>query len=207
MPKFPDNQGNRASLFVKLEELIKNHRAQSKCFAILIIDINRFRHFNINHGCRVADSLLSTFASYLAEVAREQDYIARIGNAEFAMILPAVFNEGHASLAAIKIIERLKDPLIIDQEKFQVTADIGIALYPDHAEEVEPLMKKAELALGDARKRSQSYAIYSEQEQTVETYDWDIEAELQNAIEKNQFDLYFQPQVYLASGQRLSPKA
>ena len=207
MPKFPDNQGNRESLFSKIEELITSHRARSKCFALLIININQFRRFNVNHGCSVADSLLVTFATYLAEIARQQDYIARIGNAEFAMLLPAVHNEGHASLAAIKIIEKLKGPLIIDLKKFQITANIGIALFPDHAGDVESLVKNAELALSDARKGSQPYAIYSDPDQTIESCDWDIEAELQKAIEKNQFDLYFQPQAFLDSGQLFGAEA
>lgn len=207
MPKFPDSQGNRESLFAKIEELIASSRVRSKCFALLIVNINQFRRFNINHGCSVADSLLTTFASYLAEIAREQDYIARIGNAEFAMLLPAVRNEGHASLAAIKLIEKLKDPLIIDRKKFHITADIGIALCPDHAEDVESLIRNAELALSDARKGSQSYSIYSDPGQAIETCDWDIEAELQKAIEKNQFELYFQPQIFLHSGQLFGAEA
>ena len=207
MPLFPDSVGNRESLFIKLEEYIASHKASSKCFALLLININHFRRFNINKGYQAADTLLTAFSSRLEALSRVQDYVARVGNSEFAMILPEVHNEGHASLAAIKILGNLKEPFNLDNEKIPTTADIGIVLFPDHAEDTENLFKKAELALSDARKNNQSYAIYSSATKTIGSNDWNLESELQRAIDKDQFELYFQPQVFLNSGQVFGAEA
>ncbi len=207
MPELPDNIGSRESLITELDGFITNHKAQSKCFALLLINIKNFRRFNVTYGYRVADSVLSAFAACLSDLTRSQDYVARVGNAEFALLLPAVLNEGHASLAAIKIIEKLKEPLRVEEDEFQIRADIGIALYPQHADDSQKLFSNTELALNDANNSPESYAIYSDEDNTITTFDWDIEADLQNAIEKDQFELFFQPQVYLSSGQLFGAEA
>jgi diguanylate cyclase (GGDEF)-like protein len=207
MPEFPDNIGSRESLIKELDGFITNHKAQSKCFALLLINIKNFRRFNVKYGYRVADSVLSEFAACLANLTRSQDYVARVGNAEFALLLPAVLNEGHASLAAIKIIEKLKEPLMIGEDGFQIRTDIGIALYPQHADNSQKLFSNTELAMFDASNSPESYAIYSSEDNTLTSFDWDIEADLQRAIEKDQFELYFQPQVYLSNGKLYGAEA
>jgi diguanylate cyclase (GGDEF)-like protein len=199
MSLFPESIGNRESLIIKLEECIISHKDQSKRFALLLININHFRRFNINQGYQIADTLLTAFSSRLAELSRDQDYIARIGNSEFAMILPEVHNEGHASLAAIKLIGSLNEPFNLDNVKIRATADIGIVVFPDHAEDIKNLFRNAELALSDARESNQSFAVYSSQPKTPDANYWNLESELQDAIDKDQFELYFQPQVSLDS--------
>jgi diguanylate cyclase (GGDEF)-like protein len=199
MSLFPESIGNRESLIIKLEECIISHKDQSKRFALLLININHFRRFNINQGYQIADTLLTAFSSRLAELSRDQDYIARIGNSEFAMILPEVHNEGHASLAAIKLIGSLNEPFNLDNVKIRATADIGIVVFPDHAEDIKNLFRNAELALSDARESNQSFAVYSSQLKTPDANYWNLESELQDAIDKDQFELYFQPQVSLDS--------
>jgi diguanylate cyclase (GGDEF)-like protein len=207
MPEFSDIIGSRESLIAELDGFVTNHKAQSKSFALLLINIKNFRRFNVKHGYRVADLVLGEFAACLADLTRSQDYVARVGNAEFALLLPAVLNEGHASLAAIKIIENLKQPLRVSEEEFEVRADIGIALYPQHADDSQKLFGNAELALIDAGNCPESYAIYTGEDNTITTFDWDIEADLQKAIEKDQFELYFQPQVHLSTGQLYGAEA
>jgi len=200
MPEILDTIGNRESLITELDTFIANHKAESRCFAMLLINIRNFRRFNLKHGYRVAGLVLDSFATCLADSTRTEDYVARVGNADFALLLPSMLNEGHASLAAIKIIEKLRNPLTVGDDNFQIRADIGIALYPQHADESESLFNKTELALSDAGNNPQSYAIFSDEDSTGTTFDWDIEADLQKAIEKDQFELFFQPQVYLSNG-------
>lgn len=199
MPGILDTIGNRESLITELDTFIANHKAESRCFAMLLVNIRNFRRLNLKHGYQVADLVLDSFANCLTDSTRSEDYVARVGNADFVLLLPSVLNEGHASLAAIKIIEKLRNPLAVGDNSFQIRADIGIALYPQHADESESLFKKTELALNDAGNTPQSYAIFSEEDSTTTTFDWDIEADLQKAIEKDQFELFFQPQVYLSN--------
>ena len=201
MSAYPDSVGNRASFFIKLQEYIGLHKAQSKSFALLLININHFRRINITHGYQIADTLLTAISTRLTELSRDQDYIARIGNSEFAMVLPEILNEGHASLAAIKLTGCLKEPFHLDDGTLHIRADIGVVLFPDHAVGIEGLLRKSEIALSDARKNNQSYAIYSDETKTIEANDWDIESALQDAIDTDQFELYFQPQIFLDSGE------
>ncbi len=197
----------RESFYSRLDDFVARHAGDAKSFALLIVNINQFRRFNTYQGYRLADELLAAFAAYLANVARPQDYIARIGNADYAMLLPDIHNEGHASLAAIKLIENLKEPLVVSQSPYRITANVGIALYPQHAEDGEDLFKCAELALNDSRNSLQSYSVFTNRQQPVEVYDWNIENDLQKAIEKDQFDLHFQPQIDLCSGRLFGVEA
>lgn len=207
MPDISNNIGSRESLIAELDEFIAIHQAQSNCFAMLLIKIRDFRRFNLMRGYQEADLVLNAMVNCLAEVTRSQDYIARVGNAEFALLLPSVLNEGHASLAAIKILEKLKEPLVVGQEKLHIHVEIGISLFPKHAANSQELFQKTEMALSDAASSQQAYSIYSDGDNEITRFDWDIEADLQQAIEKEQFDLFLQPQVYLNNGQLFGAEA
>jgi len=203
----PVNLTDRRSLFGQLEQLVHGCQAESKKLALLLININHFRQFNIANGYQVGDRLLAEFLRRLDSLSREQDVIGRIGNSEFVLILPEVFNEGHATLAAIKVLKDLNQPFKLGNSSINVTAGIGIAMFPDHATDFHELVQKAEIALIDARNNLQAYSIYSTDSSQAESNSWDIESELQNAIDKDQFELYFQPQVYLKTGQLFGAEA
>lgn len=207
MSSVPDITIKREKSFDQLGTLINTHKVESKTLALLFIEINHFRQFNIAHGYLNGDRLLQEFYRRLDALSREQDYIARIGNSEFILVLPEVFNEGHASLAAIKVLNSLNEAVDLDHLKINITATIGIALFPQHATDTQDLLKKAEIALTNARKSIQLYSIYSEKPNEVTTNTWDIESELQCAIDEGQFELYFQPQVYLKTGRVFGAEA
>jgi len=202
MPESSGQIDNRETFLARLDEFVDAHQRADTKFALLVIDINQFRRFNIAQGLNCADRLLTAFAEALHEIARPQDYLARIGNAEFAMLLPEIRNGGHASLAAIKIGEMLKNPIDLGDSLHRVTSNIGIAVFPDHADHGERLFSHAQQALTDSRNGLQCYALFADEDAAADSIDWDIDAELQKAIEKDQFELYFQPQVHL-SGHRI----
>lgn len=202
-----DIAGDRTALFERLSSMIDSHAAGGDRFALLIINIRQFRRFNIVEGYRTADHLLEAITTCLLGVSRSQDYVARVGNAEFAILLPEIRNSGHASLAAIKIIESLREPIGAGSGNYRVNPSIGIAVFPEHAESVENLYRSAETALCRAHTSSQAFALGDDDDSGKKSYDFDLESALDRAIEKDQFELYFQPQISLADGHLFGAEA
>lgn len=198
---------NRDSLLRDLEHYIADHLTEGKKLAILLININHFRQINVVYGYQAADHLLEEFTHRLQELSRQQDYIARVGNSEFIMVLPEILNEGHVTLAAHKLLSSLNSPFPLDGHNHKINADMGIALFPDHAIDIQGLIQKAELALLTARHSADAYSIYTEKSQKVEVNNWDIEDELRSAQERDEFELYFQPQVDLKTGKLFGAEA
>jgi len=207
MNYIPPYVADREALFNDLQHYVVGLQGSEKKLAVLLININHFRKINIVYGYQAGDRLLGEFAERLKQLCREQDYIARMGNAEFVIAIPEIINEGHATLAAHKLLSSLDESFNLGGHQQKVTADMGIALLPDHADDVASLLQKAEIALMEARNGIQSFAIYSEKGQHSDFNLWDIEVELQNAQDRDEFELYFQPQVCLQTGQVFGAEA
>ena len=207
MKDAPIYVANRDSLLRDLEHYISDHLSEGKKLAVLLININHFRHINVVYGYQAADHLLDEFTHRLQKLSRKQDYIARVGNSEFIMVLPEILNEGHVTLAAHKLLSSLNKPFHLNDQNHKITADMGIALFPDQAIDIQGLIQKAELALLDARHSADAYCIYSKKSEGIEVNAWDIEDELRNAQERDEFELYFQPQVDLKTGKLFGAEA
>jgi diguanylate cyclase (GGDEF)-like protein len=200
MTSLPSYVTDRNTIFTELEQFLSTHLTDKKNLALLLININHFRQINIAYGHQVGDLLLDKFFLRLKKLARGQDYIARMGNSEFILALPEIINEGHAALAAHKLLSSLNEPFDLGICKHKVTADMGITLFPNHASNINDLLQKAEIALLEARNSIESYSIYSENSRQIDINSWDIEIELQNARDQDEFELFFQPQIYLQTG-------
>jgi len=203
----PPRSVERESLYIQLEQSIQLHQGESGNLAILHIGINHFRQFNILYGYQIGDQLLEELYRRLQLVLREQDYVLRSGNCEFFVVLCDVFNEGHATLAAIKLLTALNESFALPDGEFNVRAAIGIVMFPQHASEVRALLRKAEIALIDARAADPAYVLYAEQPQQTELNTLEIESELGKAIDRDQFELYLQPQVDLKTGRLFGAEA
>lgn len=168
--------------------------------ALLLVNIDQFRRVNSVFGLRKGDRVLVLLGEMLQEITRRRDLVARIGDDEFALMLPGVMNEGHAVLAANKIRRSLELPLEVDGERVPLTATIGIALCPNHSTHAESLLKHAELALLKARGAELGYLV-AEPVDDLEIADtWDLEIELETAVENEELELWYQPQVSLSDG-------
>lgn len=191
---------DRDTLFHELDKFIDNHQVSGKKLAVLLIKIDYFRRINMIHGYSVGDSLLEEFSTRLQSASREKDFLARMGNAEFIMILPEIMNEGHSILAANKLLSSIEEPIIIEDKKLKINAHVGISIYPDQAEDINSLITKAETALIAARSTNKFYSIYSEETTEDELNLWDIQTYLDVALDNDEFELYFQPQVNMQTG-------
>lgn len=168
--------------------------------ALLLIDINRFYRINSVFGYDVGDEVLRKFAILLANVCREQDHVARIGDNTYAVILNGVMNVGHAELAANKILSLLQSPFEFQDRKIYVDCTIGISLCPLHASNYLFLMKECESILHEAKESNQRIAISKVPEEDVIPDDFDIELALADALQNDELLVFYQPKIALDSG-------
>ncbi|MET0015605.1 MAG: bifunctional diguanylate cyclase/phosphodiesterase, partial [Sedimenticola sp.] len=175
--------------------------------ALLIIDIQRFRRINTFYGQEAGDRVLVSVAELLSEVKRDGDSLARVGSDQFAMLLSPVSNEGHAQLAAHKILRLMDIPVEIDGKQVSCSANIGISLCPIHATEPNQLMNTAEEALEKAKHSDDAIGITEIKPEDELSENWDIELELEGAIDRSELMVYFQPKVSLKTGQPVGAEA
>jgi diguanylate cyclase (GGDEF)-like protein len=164
-----------------------------------LVSINKFRHINITNGFQVGDALLVEINQRLIQVARKQDLVLRVGSSEFVVVARNIMNEGHATLAAVRILSEFEGSLEILDRQLKVNLHVGIAVYPEHGQNSLELLENVESALSASRRSIDSYCIYKEQDGSSDATSWDIGSELMAAIEQDQFELYFQPQIELDS--------
>ena len=185
----------RDGLFNQLKDYVEQHKASGKKLALLLIKVDNFRRLNTVFGYHTGDIFLKAFSHRLENIARNKDFIAHIGNSEFVMLLPEIFNTGHAELAVHKIFSAMGEPFEMDGRSHKIGVHIGVSIYPDHDDELESLMQKAEMAMIASRTSAASYALYSHEDVESNIGAWDIEGELETALENDDFELYYQPQV------------
>ncbi len=153
------------------------------------------------------DLLARQIAERCQGILRERDRIARIGWSEFAFILPAIKGEGHALLACERITRALRDSFRVDGLRSLVRPTLGVALFPRHAQEGEPLLRMAELARQEAAARKRPIVVYSESLGRTLRDRRAVEREFETALQDNAVLVYFQPQVALATGHATGAEA
>lgn len=192
------NLFNRRRFRDELERWLSHALRYSINGALLFLDMDNFKYINDTLGHQAGDELLIKLADVLRERLRETDIIARLGGDEFAILLLQV-DESHALSIAEEIVEMVhRHSAIINGQPVSTTVSIGIALFPQHGNTSEALLKCADLAMyrakGDGRNRACIYA--HEQRKTAEIHvNW--EWRIREAIERNRFVLFLQPIVDL----------
>lgn len=142
---------NRLTFFSLVENVIAQARRHGNKFAILFVDLDRFKEVNDKYGHFVGDQLLLTVASRLREGVRESDIVARLGGDEFIIMLNAIHSGVEAVLVGKKLLQRFNEPLTIEEEgkviELAIHASIGISLYPDHGKTLQELVDIADEAM------------------------------------------------------------
>ncbi len=188
---------NRALLLRYLESHLEQAGKSGEQLAVLAIQVQRGAELAALFTSRSVESLLEQFATRLEGVSRRQDRIMRTGDAEFAMYLPGILNEGHALLAANKIMLGLAQPFEVEQRLIPAEVKIGIALFPTHADRPETLLQYAESALSEAKVGKLPYALYSGGALDRMTESWDMEGAIDAGLRNGEFEVYYQPKVDL----------
>ena len=164
-----------------------------------MLDFDHFGELNDAYGHDCGDAILQEIARRLSRTLRQSDTIARLGDDEFALILPSI--DLLAALEAVtKIAAVLQLTIEYGDQRFHVSASIGLVLAPDHGEEAETLVRRANAAMYEAKRTNSGYAVYSPEKDTYSPLRMVVINELQAAIERDQLLLHFQPKLNLTSG-------
>jgi diguanylate cyclase (GGDEF)-like protein/PAS domain S-box-containing protein len=192
---------NRYLLREKLNESIKASRQNNCHFALLFLDLDRFKAINDTMGHEVGDKVLIEIAERLKTCVHEKDIISRYGGDEFSILLPDT-GEQRASEVAGQIITKLSLPLTFHHHELLVTPSIGVAVFPTHGESFDTLIKNADLAMYHAKSLGRNnFQFFNEELNKHAQHELDMEVNLRKAIEQNQFVLFYQPQVNLENNE------
>jgi diguanylate cyclase (GGDEF)-like protein len=182
----------------RLDQAIsESHRRESK-FALLFIDLDRFKIVNDTSGHHVGDLLLKEVASRLTSTVRESDTVARLGGDEFVIILQEIEHATDVSKVAAKIIDKLNQPFLIEGHELHTPPSIGISMYPIDATDSEGLILAADTAMYHVKEHGKNdYQYFTYAMTEVAHARAQLEQELRVALEQKQFELHFQPKISL----------
>jgi diguanylate cyclase (GGDEF)-like protein/PAS domain S-box-containing protein len=191
---------NRTLLRDRLGQLIAvSHRDQQQ-FALLFMDLDRFKYINDSMGHSVGDRLLQAVALRIQSIVREEDTVARLGGDEFIVLLRETGESG-AAVVAGKLLRALAEPYDLDGQVISTLASIGISIYPDHAVEADTLIKNADMAMYRAKEEGRNNYQFFRPEMNFRVDQlFSMEKDLRLALERGEFTLQYQPQADLASG-------
>jgi diguanylate cyclase (GGDEF)-like protein/PAS domain S-box-containing protein len=191
---------NRSLLRDRMEQLLLAAHRDKESFALLFLDLDRFKYVNDSMGHAVGDKLLQTVALRLQVCVREGDTVSRLGGDEFIVLLRQTDAAG-AALVADKLLKALAQPYDINGIQIATHSSIGIAIYPDHADNIDTLIKNADMAMYRAKEEGRGNFQYFAPEMNSRANQlFAMEKDIRLALERGEFMLYYQPQVRLVDG-------
>ena len=185
---------NRTLLNNRLKEYIDEHQNDEQFFSLLIMDLNQFKEINDTLGHDVGDRLLQAVGERLQQGLRGDDTIARLGGDEFAVFLPGIGAEV-ASQCAVRILEAIGEPFHMNHFDITVSTSIGIAVYPEHGKDAASLIRRADVAMYQAKQSNSGFVVYAPKHDSNNLRRLTLLTDLNRAIERNQLILYYQPRV------------
>ena len=189
---------NRTLLNQRLATLINHSKDTHEKFAVLFIDINRFKLINDTYGQSIGDELLQSFAESLRRCVREGDTLARLGGDEFLLLLPDIDTSEDAVTVANKIVTATSLPFKHNGRDIHISISIGIAVYPEHGKTKEDLIKNADIAVCNAKTRTRSrHCLYDKKLKNKNSNKVFIENMIRDSIKNDRFVVMYQPQIDL----------
>ncbi|PZR80302.1 MAG: hypothetical protein DLM65_08520, partial [Candidatus Aeolococcus gillhamiae] len=181
-------------------------RSGGRC-GFLLLDLDRFKEVNDTLGHLLGDGLLQVIAYRLARSVRPGDLVARLGGDEFAVLLPAVRTADVAAEVAARLRAALAEPVRLEGMSFEIEASVGIALYPDDGATVEVLLQRADVAMYLAKDRRTGVETYLARADHYSPARLSLLGDLRRGIDRGEFELHYQPKVFLASGRTAGMEA
>jgi len=199
---------NRVLLVERISNAIKQSRGVEQRCAVLFIDLDRFKNINDTLGHGIGDLLLQAIPERLLSCVRDRDTVARFGGDEFALLLEKVPSSDAVAKVASKLIEVLSKPYLVHNQKLYLTASIGISLSPDDSTDANTLIKNADTAMYRAKDTGRNnYQFYSK-DMGVRAFErLSLETNLRYAMERNEFELFYQSLVAMGSGEIVGAEA
>lgn len=189
---------NRVSVERFLSQLLPDAKRGSSPFAVFMIDINRLKEINDTLGHAIGDRLLVYIGQRIRAMVRECDVVARLGGDEFLVVLPGADGKLARSISSA-IIDVASEPVPMDSMKLYPEISLGVALYPEHADSVEDLLRRADIAMNDAKQGQVSVAIYSNGRDALHLRRLSLIHDLRLAVERHELSICYQPKMSLGT--------
>jgi len=187
---------NRLLLRDRIDHGMASASRNGTLLALLFIDLDRFKTINDSLGHRVGDEMLKQVADRLARCVREEDTLARLGGDEFVVLLEGLQDAQAAASVARKVLKLLSRPYTIEGHQLSTSCSIGISLFPTDGEDAQALMKNSDAAMYHAKERGRgNYQYFSASLHSHAVERLSIETALRRALNRDEFELHFQPQV------------
>ncbi len=192
---------NRILFQDRLRQALAQAHRERKQVGILFLDLDRFKAINDSLGHAAGDMLLKLVARRLQGCIRESDTVARLGGDEFVVVLSGIHNQDDLIASAQKILETLSRPVRLAEKELFSTASIGISMYPNDADNVDSLLKNADVAMYAAKEKGRNtYQFFSEEMNVQVVEKLGLETRLRLALKRDEFYLAYQPQLNLQTG-------
>lgn len=199
---------NRRLFNIRLHEEIVKAERDAYSLAILFIDLDSFKEVNDTWGHEAGDGLLVDAAQRIQSCVRESDTVARLGGDEFVVILPEVGNLRPLARVAQNIVSTMRRPFYYGERSANVSASIGIAVYPEDADDEETLVSCADQAMYAAKETGRNrFSIFTQRLSERERQRWQLSNDLRCALGNGQLEVYYQPIVNASSGQTVKAEA
>ncbi|MBW2466123.1 MAG: EAL domain-containing protein, partial [Deltaproteobacteria bacterium] len=202
------NLPNRLLLQDRLSRMMMKAKRNNTYVAILFLDLDRFKKINETLGHDIGDKLLLVVAGRLENCVRKSDTVARLGGDEFAVLLDDLNDVKFVAVIARKILQSLSKPIMIQEYELYATSSIGISLYPDDGEDVDILLRCADIALYRAKDSGKNnYRYYTADMNTRAVEFLLLESGLRKALENEELVVFYQPLINLKDNKLIGMEA
>ena len=192
---------NRKSFYMRLEDKLlqsqsqgrQHRRTNENPWAVLFLDLDKFKNVNDTLGHDVGDDLLKEVGKRLHDCVRKSDYIFRLGGDEFTIILTNLTHDTDVVKVAQKIRYEIAQPYTIQHHEVYVTVSVGISIYPIDGQDAETLVKNADIAMYAAKEARQGYRIFSSEMNSKALERMNLENKLRTALQNKELAVYYQP--------------
>ncbi len=192
---------NRILFLDRLHHAIARAHRHSAMLSVMFIDLDRFKNINDSLGHNVGDHVLQVIARRLSDAVREGDTVARLGGDEFAVLIEDISHPEGVSPTALKLLDSVGRPYVLNNEEFYLTGSIGISVYPSDGRDAQALLRHADAAMYRAKELGKNnFQFYSADMGAINLGRLTLETGLRRALERNEFRLLYQPQYDLRTG-------
>jgi diguanylate cyclase (GGDEF)-like protein len=189
---------NRSLFHDRAQQAILAARRDENGVGLMILDLDRFKEVNDTLGHHNGDVLLQEIGDRLREGLRDSDSVARLGGDEFGVLLPHVCDGAEALLLAERVRTVLRRPFTLEGVTLDLEASVGIALYPDHGDDVDTLLQRADVAMYLAKEDRSGCELYTADRDEYSPHRLALAAELRRALDERELVLHYQPKADLS---------
>jgi diguanylate cyclase (GGDEF)-like protein len=199
---------NKNSLNEYVEKLIATSSRHKKEFAVLFLDLDHFKIVNDSLGHNIGDELLKNISGIISKVLRVNDFVARIGGDEFAIIIHEYKNLMELTIIIERIQNRLSKTHLIQAHPIDITSSIGVSFYPKDGDDISSLMKHSDIAMYEAKELGRSrYHFYTKELNERVQRNIKLDKDMRLALTNNEYQLFYQPKIDITNGNIVGAEA